>query len=256
MTTEELQNSLFNGLDQLSAENKLNHISTQLIARYSGVSEAAMLRHVSSVDKVVAKWLKIKESELKDFFDICPNTNEMLLAHINKLIKKSNLVTLIVSTTLDETLETESLKKLRKSIKRSLTSAISQLDNLPDRNPEELTNELFFFFKSIIESSDTEALRKKSSLAKNFPWNAEEALFPSEEILQRLAISESGFVFDPVSGRSFTINECAMSILRILQKTTNIGEISNIITQEYEISLPEAERDILEFAGRLRGVLQ
>lgn len=49
--------------------------------------------------------------------------------------------------------------------------------------------------------------------------------FPSLSNLQRLTISESGFVFDPVSGHNFTVNETGLSTLRLLQKETDIEPI-------------------------------
>ena len=36
-------------------------------------------------------------------------------------------------------------------------------------------------------------------------------------LFQRLASSESGFVFDPVSGQSYTVNETGLALLRLLQ---------------------------------------
>ena len=39
------------------------------------------------------------------------------------------------------------------------------------------------------------------------------AILPSAHALRRLAISESGFVFDPFSGHHFTVNETGREIL-------------------------------------------
>lgn len=76
--------------------------------------------------------------------------------------------------------------------------------------------------------------------------------FPPLGSLQRLAISESGFVFDPVSGHNFTVNETGLSILRRLQKNTELAPLLKALTEEYEISARDLERDVLEFAGMLR----
>ena len=37
---------------------------------------------------------------------------------------------------------------------------------------------------------------------------------PKSDVLKRLALSDSGFVFDPVSGNSFTVNGSGLAILR------------------------------------------
>jgi len=76
--------------------------------------------------------------------------------------------------------------------------------------------------------------------------------FPPLSNLQRLAISESGFVFDPVSGHNFTVNETGLSILRLLQKDTEVEHLITQLSNEYEASQREIERDVLEFASILR----
>lgn len=76
--------------------------------------------------------------------------------------------------------------------------------------------------------------------------------FPPLNSLQRLAISESGFVFDPVSGHNFTVNETGLTILRSLQKSTELVPLLNMLTNDYDVSPRELERDVLEFAGELR----
>jgi len=76
--------------------------------------------------------------------------------------------------------------------------------------------------------------------------------FPKLSSLQRLAISESGFVFDPVSGHNFTVNETGLSILRRLQKSTDLAPLLKSLGDEYEITPRDLERDVLEFAGMLR----
>lgn len=75
---------------------------------------------------------------------------------------------------------------------------------------------------------------------------------PSAEALRRLAISESGFVFDPMSGHHFTVNETGLEILRYLQKDRDLDQLIALLGQEYCAGTRELERDVLEFAGMLR----
>ena len=76
--------------------------------------------------------------------------------------------------------------------------------------------------------------------------------FPPLSILKRLAVSESGFVFDPVSGHNFTVNETGLVILRLLLKNAEIEPVLAQLEQDYEVSRRDAERDVLEFATALR----
>lgn len=74
--------------------------------------------------------------------------------------------------------------------------------------------------------------------------------------LKRLAISESGFIFDPETGHSFSVNESGMFILQALQQSHTPEEILQSIVDTYEISSRDAERDLMEYIGLLRKQLQ
>lgn len=75
------------------------------------------------------------------------------------------------------------------------------------------------------------------------------------ESLQRLAISESGFVFDPASGQSFTVNETGLALIRLLQKNSEVQTVVKQLQQEYDIAVPELERDIEDFQDELGELL-
>ncbi len=83
----------------------------------------------------------------------------------------------------------------------------------------------------------------------------ENSLLPSQEVITRLAISESGFVFDPVSGHSFTANETGLSVLRQLHQNRNLKKLIQSLAAEYDAEPRELERDIVEFLGTLRKLL-
>lgn len=80
--------------------------------------------------------------------------------------------------------------------------------------------------------------------------------FPKQEMLGRLALSESGFVFDPVTGNTFTVNTTGLSILRLLQKTENWNQLIDALLEEFEIEYQIAERDVIEFATALRSAFK
>jgi PqqD family protein of HPr-rel-A system len=78
------------------------------------------------------------------------------------------------------------------------------------------------------------------------------SLLPPRDVLRRLAVSESGFVFDPASGNSFTVNETGLAILRGLQNSPDLQALSATLLRDYDIKPRDLERDLLEFAGTLR----
>lgn len=75
------------------------------------------------------------------------------------------------------------------------------------------------------------------------------------ESLQRLAISESGFIFDPASGQSFTVNETGLNLIRLLQKSSDVQAIIAQLQQEYDIDGSEMGRDIEDFQDELGELL-
>ena len=81
--------------------------------------------------------------------------------------------------------------------------------------------------------------------------NKERNPLPPKALLERLALNESGFVFDPVTGKSFTVNETGMTLLRLMRRKDNLNALLKAVEAEYLVDAREAERDILEFSTRL-----
>ena len=77
--------------------------------------------------------------------------------------------------------------------------------------------------------------------------------FPKAEVLNRLALSDSGFVFDPVTGNSFSLNATGLAIVRRLQRGESLERIVETLQEEFEVEPRTAERDLIEFATLLRG---
>ena len=80
-------------------------------------------------------------------------------------------------------------------------------------------------------------------------------LLPPPDLLRRLAVNESGFLFDPVSGRSFTVNESGLALLRLMRQGLPLPEIVTRVTGEWAVEPRQVERDLLEFAAALRKAL-
>ena len=75
---------------------------------------------------------------------------------------------------------------------------------------------------------------------------------PPADVLGRLAVSESGFVFDPSTGHNFTVNETGVALLRLMQKGLRLDQLLAALAEEYDGEPREMERDVLEFTGALR----
>lgn len=80
---------------------------------------------------------------------------------------------------------------------------------------------------------------------------------PKPDVLMRLALSDSGFVFDPVTGNSFTVNGTGLAILRRLQQPgIDLPGTVDAICAEFDVDSMAAERDVIEFANLLRNAFK
>ena len=70
--------------------------------------------------------------------------------------------------------------------------------------------------------------------------------------LQKLAISDEGFIFDPETGSSFTVNQTGLFILKLLKEGKSQEEIVEALTEEFDVSREEAARDLIDFLEQLR----
>lgn len=70
--------------------------------------------------------------------------------------------------------------------------------------------------------------------------------------LSRLALSDEGFVFNPQTGDSFQVSETGILVLRQLKEGRSDEEIAAHLTERFEVSLEEAQRDCADFHARLR----
>jgi len=70
--------------------------------------------------------------------------------------------------------------------------------------------------------------------------------------LESLAVSGTGFVFDPATGHTYTLNRTGLDVLRLLREGVPPGEIGGRLADRYEVAAHEAERDAALFVARLR----
>jgi len=72
------------------------------------------------------------------------------------------------------------------------------------------------------------------------------------KIKKNIAVSETGFVFDPTGGESYSINGVGQEIIALLKEDKSPEEISSIMTQGYEIDAASFEKYFYDFMGMLR----
>ena len=70
--------------------------------------------------------------------------------------------------------------------------------------------------------------------------------------LSTLAISDSGFIFDPTTGHSFTTNSVGIAIIELLKQGLENQEIVDDLLMQYEVSENELEVDVMDFIHNLK----
>ncbi len=70
--------------------------------------------------------------------------------------------------------------------------------------------------------------------------------------ISTLAINKEGFVFDPLSGESFTANETAQFILKRMISNDPLERIIHKMRKQFKIDQSNAERDLDDFFNQLK----
>jgi len=64
--------------------------------------------------------------------------------------------------------------------------------------------------------------------------------------LRNLAISDTGFVFDPSTGNTFLLNETGIFILRKLVQGCERDAVVEALVEEYDVDAEQAGRDLAD----------
>lgn len=70
--------------------------------------------------------------------------------------------------------------------------------------------------------------------------------------IKNLALSETGFLFDPATGNTFTLNESAIFILKALKNGLDQRRIADSLAAEFEVSGSQALEDVSDALLQLR----
>ena len=70
--------------------------------------------------------------------------------------------------------------------------------------------------------------------------------------LSQLAINDEGFVFDPSTGESYTVNKTGLLILKGLKDNKTTRAIAESLSEKFDVADDEAEDDVQIFVSFLR----
>ncbi len=70
-----------------------------------------------------------------------------------------------------------------------------------------------------------------------------------------LAVSESGFVFSPGSGQSFTTNKTGKEIIRLVQQGMAFPQLCEVLQADYEVGKLPLKREVERYLAQLEQAL-
>ncbi|MBI5682645.1 MAG: PqqD family protein [Deltaproteobacteria bacterium] len=70
--------------------------------------------------------------------------------------------------------------------------------------------------------------------------------------LMDIAVSETGFVFDPSTGHTYRLNKTGMVIVKMLQGGDDINMIAERLAEGFDTNKDRAVEDIIEFLSLLK----
>jgi hypothetical protein len=72
------------------------------------------------------------------------------------------------------------------------------------------------------------------------------------KVKSSIAISETGFMFDPNSGESYTTNQVAREIIFLMKENRPEAEIRAVLMEKYDVDEVTLEKNLIDFYAMLR----
>jgi len=67
------------------------------------------------------------------------------------------------------------------------------------------------------------------------------------QINKNIAISDSGFLFNPATGESYNVNATGTELLNLIKEGKSLAEIISIFTEKYDVNNSTVEKDYQDF---------
>lgn len=72
------------------------------------------------------------------------------------------------------------------------------------------------------------------------------------KIKKSIAVSKSGFIFNPSTGDSYTVNQVAAEILELLKESNSLEEVKQEILKKYDVNEKSLNEDLNDFSAHLQ----
>ena len=245
------------GVDAFAKQAALSSLTSRQLSQACGVAEGVIFRLFHGLDQILEQWIETRGSHLLTLINGIPANRDGFLNMLRSLFEAPELLGLLFDQVKGGPSLLMHLDELRLQVEKSMGK---QLENLapPDKKD---SNQLYLdhLLVSLRRSWDprTSAREERQQrLLDYLPWEVNKMetseILPDTELLKRLAINESGFIFDPVNGRSFTVNQPGLAMLNLMVQENSIPDIIEKLVSEWQVEPGQAERDLLEFSAEMR----
>lgn len=72
------------------------------------------------------------------------------------------------------------------------------------------------------------------------------------KVNKNIAVSESGFLFDSMSGDSFSLNPIAAEILELIREQKSLDDVKKVLINKYEVTPTLLDKTIDEYVFTLK----
>jgi hypothetical protein len=72
------------------------------------------------------------------------------------------------------------------------------------------------------------------------------------KLKKNIALSESGFVFDPTTGDSYSLNQEAREVVRLMNEGKELSQITDYMVSIYNVERNDFEKYFFDFTSMLR----
>ena len=72
------------------------------------------------------------------------------------------------------------------------------------------------------------------------------------KLKKNVALSESGFIFNPATGDSYCVNQLASDVLGMLKDDKSLAEVKSEIQDKYEVSASSLDEDLYDLTTHLQ----
>jgi len=258
-TAKQRFRQVLKALDSIAGKDQLAFLTTQRVSRESGISDGVLFRHFASKDAMLEAWIEQRGESVRLLLEAMPGGRGGLMYVVQQLLKQEALLSFLCCQPMDTPYLRQQLDAFRSQFYRVMLLRIELLSSAPAGvTPEVLADHLMQKIYRAWNPDNADRNRQKELMMSQLPWETADAnkeMFPDRDVLQRLALNDSGFVFDPQSGRSFSANDVGLYVLRFLQHSDDLEALMANISRDFDVMEKQAQRDVTEFSGQLRKFL-